>query len=153
MKKPLGVLAKKAESSFEDKKVHKIKGTKAVKTTPKSSTPVSKPKSSESSSSSSEEQTQPSQKATSKHSVGSNLIISKQAPAEIRTSSENSAAEFKISEKPERKRGQNNCKTAKKVLKTSANFVGKTSASKTPTSEILNSTNSSSSDEEATKEG
>ncbi|XP_034291142.1 nucleolar and coiled-body phosphoprotein 1 isoform X1 [Pantherophis guttatus] len=153
VKKPLGVLAKKVESSFEDKKVHKIKSTKAVKTTPKSSTPVSKPKSSESSSSSSEEQTQPSQKATSKLSVGSNLIISKQAPAEIRTSSENSTDEFKISEKTERKRGQNNCKTAKKVLKTSANFVGKTSASKTPTSEVLNSTNSSSSDEEATKEG
>ncbi|XP_070801969.1 nucleolar and coiled-body phosphoprotein 1 isoform X2 [Pituophis catenifer annectens] len=57
------------------------------------------------------------------------------------------------SDTSERKRGQNNCKTAKKVLKTSANFVGKTSASKTPTSEVLNSTNSSSSDEEATKEG
>ncbi|XP_026566817.1 nucleolar and coiled-body phosphoprotein 1 [Pseudonaja textilis] len=149
IKKPLGVLAKKVESSVEDKKVHKIKDTKAVKTTPKSSTPVSKPKTSESSS---EEQTQPSQKAANKLSVGSSSIISKQAPAEIRTSSESSTNEqFKISDKREKKRGQNNCKIAKKVLKTSANFVGKTS--KTPTSEVLSSANSSNSDEEATKEG
>uniref|UniRef100_A0A2H6NBR8 Srp40 C-terminal domain-containing protein n=2 Tax=Micrurus carvalhoi TaxID=3147026 RepID=A0A2H6NBR8_9SAUR len=154
MKKPLGALAKKVESSLEDKKVHKIKGTKALKTTPKSSTPVSKPKTSESSSSSSEEQTQPSQKAANKLSVGSSSIISKQAPAEIRTSSESSTNEqFKISDKRERKRGQDNCKIAKKVLKTSANFVGKTFASKTPTSEVLNSANGSNSDEEATKEG
>ncbi|ETE67049.1 Nucleolar and coiled-body phosphoprotein 1 [Ophiophagus hannah] len=151
MKKPLGVLAKKVESSLEDKKV---KGTKAVKTTPKSSTPVSKPKTSESSSSSSEEQTQPSQKAANKLSVGSSLIISKQAPAKIRTSSESSTNEqFKISDKRERKRGQKNCKITKKVLKTSANFVGKTFATKTPTSEVLNSANNSNSDEEATKEG
>ncbi|KAG8135074.1 hypothetical protein E2320_008123 [Naja naja] len=142
MKKPLGVLAKKVES------------TKAVKTTLKSSTPVSKPKTSESSSSSSEEQTQPSQKAANKLSVGSSSIISKQARAEIRTSSESSTNEqFKISDKSKRKRGQNNCKIAKKVLKTSANFVGKTFASKTPTSEVLNSANNSNSDEEATKEG
>lgn len=149
MKKPPPVLAKKVESILEDKNVHKIKDTKVVKTTPKSSTPVSKPKSSESSSSSSEEQTQPIQKAASKLSVGS-----MQAPAEIRTSSESSTDEqFKISEQRERKREQNNCKTAKKVLKSSANFVGKTSASKTSTSEVLNTANNSSSDEEATKEG
>lgn len=158
MKKPLGGLAKKVESSLEDKKVHKTKGTKAVKTTPKSSTPISKPESSESSSSSSsssEEETQPSQKAAAgKLSVGSGLSVSKQTPAESRTSSENSTDEFKMSEKTERKRGQNNCKTAKKVPKASANLVGKTSASKTPTSEVLDSANSSSSsDEEATKEG
>lgn len=156
MKKPLGVLEKKVESSLEDTKVHKIKGTKAAKTRPISSTPISKPKSSDSSSSSSsssEEETQPSQKAAGKLSVGSNLIVSKQAPAETRTSSGNSTDEFKISERNERKRGQNNCKTAKKVLKPSANSLGKTSASKSPTSEVLNSANSSSSDEEATKEG
>ncbi|XP_039215937.1 nucleolar and coiled-body phosphoprotein 1 [Crotalus tigris] len=152
-KKPPAVPAKKVESIVQDKTVHKKKGTKAVKTAPKSSTPVSKPKSSESSSSSSEEETQPTQKAASKLSGPSSLVNSKQSPAESRTSSESSSDEqFKVSERRERKREQNNCKAAKKALKPSANLVGKTPASKTSTSEALNTANSSSSDEEATKE-
>ncbi|KAL7990345.1 hypothetical protein Chor_013775 [Crotalus horridus] len=152
-KKPPAVPAKKVESIVQDKTVHKRKGTKAVKTAPKSSTPVSKPKSSESSSSSSEEETQPTQKAASKFSGPSSLVNSKQSPAESRTSSESSTDEqFKVSERRERKREQNNCKAAKKALKPSANLVGKTPASTTSTSEALNTANSSSSDEEATKE-
>ncbi|XP_015685262.2 nucleolar and coiled-body phosphoprotein 1-like, partial [Protobothrops mucrosquamatus] len=153
VKKPPAVAAKKVESIVEDKTVHKRKGTKAVKTAPKSSTPVSKPESSESSSSSSEEETQPTKKAASKLSGAGNLVISKQAPAESRTSSESSTDEqFKISEQRERKKEQNNCKAAKKALKPSANLVGKTSASKTSTSEVPNTANNGNSDEEATKE-
>ncbi|XP_025031730.1 nucleolar and coiled-body phosphoprotein 1 isoform X3 [Python bivittatus] len=156
VKKLPGVPAKKAESSFEDKKVPKKKiGTKALKTTPKSSIPVSKPKSSESSSSSSEEeQNQPAQKSASKLSMGRSRIVSKQGPADSGTSSDSSSDEqFKISEKRERKRVQNSCGTEKKAPKISANFVGKTSASKNPASEVLNTAKSSSSDEEATKGG
>ncbi|XP_063163687.1 nucleolar and coiled-body phosphoprotein 1 isoform X4 [Candoia aspera] len=151
-----GVLAKKAESSFEVKKVPKKKnGTKDVKTTPKPSVPIPKPKSSESSSSSSEEeQNQAAQKSASKLSVGSNVIISKQVPANRGTSSDSSSDEqLKISEKRERKRVQNSCRTEKKALKTSSNFVGKTSASKNRISEMLNTAKSGSSDEEATKGG
>ncbi|KAM6442153.1 nucleolar and coiled-body phosphoprotein 1 isoform 11-T11 [Liasis olivaceus] len=153
VKKLPGVLAKKAESSFEVKKVPKKKiGMKALKTTPKSSIPVSKPKSSESSSE--EEQNQPAQKSTSKLSMGSSRIVSKQGPADSRTSSDSSSDEqFKIPEKRERKRIQNSCGTEKKAPKISANFVGKTSASKNPASEVLNTAKSSSSDEEATKGG